>query len=174
MQCLSPGLFSQLRDIRCTCVSPEPYMGCKTAVLLHLSSTLPHGKHVSEFPAACALFWRSDRCAILEKGKTHFWENEPAPLSSSTTSFLLSLSHHPQPAWRILPGSGYTQPARRTPRGWGFTDHDNLHFIALFEQNKMSLPCTAALQRAALKSKIMGEKTPPPRPFLLCLNETGN
>lgn len=64
--------------------------------------------------------------------------------------------------------------SKGTPGGWGFTDHNNLRFIALSEQDKMSLPCTAALQRAALKSKIMGKKLHPPRLFLPCLNETSN
>lgn len=96
------------------------------------------------------------------------------PLSSSTASSLLSLSHHAQPARRILPCSSYTQPERKTPGGRGFTDHNNLHFIAPSEQNKMSLPCTTALQRAALKSKTMGEKTHSPRPFLPYLNEAAN
>lgn len=95
------------------------------------------------------------------------------PVASSTAYSPVRFPPSIQVARRMLPHSGYTQPARRTPGEWGFTDHD-LHFIAPFEQNKMSLPCTAILQRAALKSKIMCKKPHPPRPFLPCLNETSN
>jgi len=165
-----PRLLSQLRDIQYIGMFLEPYVSSKTAVLLHLSSTLPHGKPVSEFPEACALFWK--RCTILEKGKQ----------VSGRMNLLCALKHcvpSPLPSppssvsSEVLPHFGYSQPVRRTPGGWRFTNHDDLHFRAPSEQNDTSLPCSAALQRAALKSKIMGENPHAPRPFSPCLNETG-
>lgn len=141
---------------------------------LHTSATWKARVQVS----LCLFFKVREVCSIGERGEIAFRENEHAligsQLASSTASPLLSISHHPQPAQKMLLHSGYAQSVRRTPGGWGFTDYDDLHFIVPSDQNEMSFPCAPVLQRVALKLKIMGEKPHPPRPFLPCLNETSN